>query len=53
MSRKRRTFSAEFKTKIVLELLSGELPTTQLASRYEIIGKSLIDWKKQFLENMS
>jgi len=53
MSRKRRTFSAEFKTKVVLELLSGELTTAQLASKYEITGKSLTDWKKQFLENAS
>ena len=53
MSRKRRTFSAEFKTKIVLELLSDEMTVAQVASKYEITAKSLADWKKQFLTNAS
>jgi putative transposase len=53
MSRKRRVFSAEFKTKVVLELLSGELTVAQVASKYEITAKSLGDWKKQFLANAS
>jgi len=53
MSRKRRTFSAEFKTKVVLELLSDEMTVVQIASKYEITAKSLADWKKQFLANAS
>jgi putative transposase len=53
MSRKRKTYSAEFKTKIVLELLSGEQTVAQIASKYEITAKSLTDWKKQFLQNAS
>lgn len=53
MSRKRRTFSAEFKTKVVLELLSDEMTVAQVASKYEITAKSLGDWKKQFLANAS
>jgi putative transposase len=53
MSRKRRTFSAEFKTKVVLELLSDEMTVAQVASKYEITAKSLADWKKQFLANAS
>lgn len=53
MSRKRRQFSAEFKTKVVLELLSDEMTVAQLASKYEITAKSLGDWKKQFLTNAS
>ena len=53
MSRKRRVFSAEFKTRVVLELLSGELTVAQVASKYEITAKSLGDWKKQFLANAS
>jgi len=53
MSRKRRTFSAEFKTKVVLELLSDEMTMAQIASKYEITAKSLADWKKQFLTNAS
>jgi len=53
MSRKKRTFSADFKTKVVLELLSGEKTIAQVASKYEVTAKSLIDWKKRFLENAS
>ena len=53
MSRKRKQYSAEFKTKVVLELLRGEQTVAQVASQYEITAKSLSDWKKQFLENAS
>lgn len=53
MSKKRKTYSAEFKTKVVLELLVGDQTVAQIASKYEITAKSLTDWKKQFLSNAS
>lgn len=53
MSKKKKTYNAEFKSKVVLELLSGEQTIAQIASKYEISAKSLIDWKKQFLGNAS
>jgi len=53
MSTKRKTYSAEFKAKLVLEVLEGEKPINEIASSYEIIPKNLINWKQQFLENMS
>ncbi len=53
MSKKRRKFDAKFKTKVVLELLEGEETLNQIASKYEILPKSLLNWKKQFLENAS
>ncbi len=53
MSKKKKTYSAEYKSKVVLELLSGEQTIAQIASKYEISAKSLIDWKKQFLDNAS
>jgi len=53
MSRKKRSFTAEFKTKVVLELLSGDKTVAQLASKYEITPNSLNQWKKKFLENAS
>jgi len=46
MSRKRKSYSAEFKTKVVLELLEGEKTVNEVASKYEILPKSLKDWKK-------
>ncbi len=51
MSKQRCQFSAEFKTKIVLELLEGEHTLNQIAGKYEVLPKSLQDWKRQFLEN--
>ena len=54
MARKKgQVFSAEFKTKIVLELLEGELTINQIASKHNITVKSIQNWKKQFLENAS
>lgn len=53
MSTKRKTYSAEFKAKLVLEVLEGEKTLNEIASAYEIIPKNLINWKQQFLENMS
>ena len=46
-----RNFSAEEKTKIVLELLREESTIAQLSTKYEITAKTIQNWKKQFLEN--
>ena len=53
MSVKRKTYSANFKAKLVLEVLEGEKTINQIASKYEVLPVSLKSWKKQFLENMS
>jgi len=53
MSVKRKSYSAEFKAKLVLEALEGEKTVNEIASRYEVLPVSLKNWKKQFLENMS
>jgi len=53
MSTKRKTFSADFKAKLVLEVLEGEKSINEIASQYEVLPASLKSWKKQFLENMS
>jgi len=53
MSRKRKTYSADFKAKLVLELLEGDKTLNEIASKYEVLPKSLQDWKKQFLANAS
>lgn len=53
MSVKRKTYSADFKAKLVLEVLEGEKTVNQIASKYEVLPISLKNWKKQFLENMS
>ena len=48
-----KNFSAEYKTKIVLELLESELTVSQLSKKYEITPKTIQNWKKQFLSNAS
>ena len=53
MSTKRKAYSAEFKAKLVLEVLEGEKTINEIASTYGIIPNNLKNWKKQFLENMS
>jgi len=53
MSKKRKVYSAEFKAKLVLEVLEGIDTVNQIASKYEVQPLNLRNWKKQFLENMS
>ena len=54
MSRKKgQSYSAEQKTKIVLELLKEEETIAQIATKYKIASQSITKWKKQFLENAS
>ncbi|WP_341794861.1 IS3 family transposase [Rickettsia endosymbiont of Rhinocyllus conicus] len=46
-----RNFSAEEKTRIVLELLKEDVTLSQLSSKYEVSSNSISHWKKQFLSN--
>ncbi|WP_044415503.1 IS3 family transposase [Halarcobacter anaerophilus] len=48
-----KSFSADFKTKVVLELLEGEQTINQISSKYDVTVKSIQTWKRQFLENAS
>ncbi len=51
MSRIRKTYSAEFKTKLVLEVLKEERTLVEIASANKITPKNLQNWKRLFLEN--
>ena len=51
MSKKRRNFSSEFKSRVVLELLEGNKTVNEIASKYDLLPRSLQQWRKQFLEN--
>lgn len=53
MGQPKRYFSAEFKTKVVLDLLRGDKTLNQVASLYGVLPRSLASWKKQFLDNAS
>lgn len=51
--KKRRTFTPEQKTKIVLELLADEHSLTEIAAKYEIQPAQITRWKTEFLDNAS
>lgn len=50
MQKKAKQYSAEEKTKIVLETLKGELSMAQISSKYGIHTTQITGWKKQGLE---
>lgn len=47
MSRKRRRFSAEFKTHVILELLLEQKTVAELCSKYEVSSQTTNDWKQK------
>ena len=49
---KRRRFSAEFKAKVALEALSGEMTLTELASKYGVHPNMISTWKRQAREGI-
>lgn len=51
MSKKRTKYTAEFKSKRVLELLKNERTISEIASANNITPQNLQGWKKVFLEN--
>lgn len=51
MSKKRRTFSDEFKTKVVLEIMKERETLSEIGSKYNIHPNQLLRWKKEFMEN--
>lgn len=46
---KRRRFSAEFKSQVVLELLSGEKSMAELCRAHQLSSQMVGNWKQQFL----
>jgi putative transposase len=46
----RRSFSAEFKAKVTLELIRGDMSLSQASAKYEVKESVLSRWKQEFLE---
>lgn len=44
--KKRRTFTAEFKSKVALEALKEREPIHAIAKRYQVHPNQVTDWKK-------
>ena len=51
MARTRRNFSAEFKTKVVLEIISGNKSAGEVCREYSLKADLVSHWKNQFLAN--
>ncbi|MDZ7292962.1 MAG: transposase [candidate division KSB1 bacterium] len=51
MSKPRRHFSAEFKAKVILEVISGAKPAAEVCREHNIKPQLLSQWKNYFLEN--
>jgi len=49
--RKRKSYSAGFKTKVVLEVLQERETVQEIALKYELHPSQLSTWKSQFLSN--
>ncbi len=50
---KRRKFSPDFKTKVVLDALKEQMTSQQLAEKYKIHPQQIAKWKRDFLDGAS
>jgi transposase len=53
MTGKRTRYSADFKSKVALEALRGELTTAQLAAKHGIHQTMVGEWKRQAMEGLT
>ena len=53
MTNKRKRYSADFKAKVALEALRGDLTTAQLASKHGIHPTMVGEWKRQAMEGLT
>ena len=53
MSSSRKRYGAEFKAKVALEALRGDLTDAQLATKHGVHPTMVAAWKKQAVEGLS
>jgi transposase len=53
MAGKRRRYSAEFKAKVALDALKGELTVAQLVAKHGVHQTLINAWKRQAMEGMA
>ncbi|HBN61150.1 MAG TPA: hypothetical protein DD442_14085 [Halomonas sp.] len=53
MSKKRKQYSASFKSKVALAALKGDQTTSEIAARFQIHPTMVSTWKRELLENAS
>ena len=49
----RKRYSADFKAKVALEAIKGELTISQLGAKYGLHQTMINSWKKQAIDNLS
>ena len=49
---KRKRYSAEFKAKVAMDALRGELTASQLAAKHGVHQTMIGDWKRQAMEGL-
>jgi transposase len=52
MTGKRKRYSAEFKARVALEALRGELTVSQLATKHGVHQTLIGDWKRQAMDGL-
>lgn len=52
MRRKRRTFSSEFKLKVILESLKERESLSELSQKFDLHQNQISKWKNDFLDNV-
>lgn len=52
MKTRRKTYTGDYKAKIVIEAIKGQLTVNQLASKYGIHPNMITEWKKQALAGL-
>ena len=53
MRRPRRTNSPDFKAKVALAAIQGDLTMAELVKKFDVHANQITDWKKQLLNNAS
>ncbi len=51
MRRKRRLHKPEFKAKVALEAIKGELTMAEMVKKFDVQAAQITQWKKQLLSN--
>ena len=49
MKRKRRTHSPEFKSKVALAAIKGDLTMAEMVKKYDVHANQITEWKKLLL----
>jgi len=49
MKRKRRTHSPEFKSKVALTAIQGNLTMAEMVKKFDVHANQITEWKKQLL----